>query len=43
MKKENGQTALVPLFHSQDTISGKVLGFLLLMDVSCSSYDLVMV
>jgi vacuolar protein sorting-associated protein 26 len=24
MKKENGQTALVPLFHSQDTISGKV-------------------
>lgn len=30
MKKENGQTAMVPLFHSQETISGKVLGFLFL-------------
>ncbi|KAF3602537.1 hypothetical protein F2Q69_00034254 [Brassica cretica] len=24
MKKENGQTALVPLFQSQETLSGKV-------------------
>ncbi|MFS8013741.1 putative vacuolar protein sorting protein 26 related protein [Helianthus anomalus] len=25
LKKENGQTILVPLFHSQENIAGKVL------------------
>ncbi|KAJ6433234.1 hypothetical protein OIU84_017024 [Salix udensis] len=25
MKKENGQTLMVPLFHSQENIAGKVL------------------
>lgn len=32
LKKENGKTVLIPIFHSQETISGKVSTLVCLTD-----------
>ena len=42
MKKENGQTVMVPLFQSQENIAGEVTGFKYFMCLIMTADTLVM-